>query len=96
MQCHGSDRHERHAEFALPTPSLQGTRHHLLSFIPKLETAHSQKRIRLDRSLLKIIVHKVVPDRPGRSEPRVTKRRPKAYPRLTKPRYELRHQLQTA
>ncbi|MBD2535111.1 hypothetical protein H6G97_39160 [Nostoc flagelliforme FACHB-838] len=46
--------------------------------------------------MLKIIVHKVVPGRPGRSEPQVTKRRPKAYPRLTKPRYELRHQLQTA
>ncbi|WP_223269901.1 hypothetical protein [Nostoc sp. 'Peltigera membranacea cyanobiont' 213] len=76
--------------------SLQGTRHHLLNFIPKLETAHSQKRFSLYRSLLKIIVHKVVPDRPGRSEPRVTKRRPKAYPRLTKPRHELRHQLQTA
>ena len=76
--------------------SLQGTRHHLLNFIPKLEIAHSQKRIRLYRSLLKIIVHKVVPDRPARSEPRVTKRRPKAYPRLTKPRQELRKQLQTA
>jgi Transposase DDE domain len=76
--------------------SLQGTRHHLLNFIPKLETAHSQKRIRLYRSLLKIIVHKIVPDRPARSEPRVTKRRPKAYPRLTKPRQELRKQLQTA
>ncbi|MBW4613953.1 MAG: hypothetical protein KME21_23920 [Desmonostoc vinosum HA7617-LM4] len=34
--------------------------------------------------------------RPARSEPRVTKRRPKAYPRLTKPRQELRKQLQTA
>jgi hypothetical protein len=76
--------------------SLQGTRHHLLNFIPKLETAHSQKCIRLYRSLLKIIVHRVVPDRPARSEPRVTKRRPKAYPRLTKPRQELRKQLQTA
>ncbi|WP_375467168.1 hypothetical protein [uncultured Nostoc sp.] len=76
--------------------SLQGTRHHLLNFIPKLEAANSKKRLALYRSLLKIIVHKVVPDRPARSEPRVTKRRPKAYPRLTKPRQELRKQLQTA
>ncbi|MBE9193732.1 IS4 family transposase [Gloeocapsopsis crepidinum LEGE 06123] len=76
--------------------SLQGTRHHLLNFIPKLEAANSKKRLPLYRSLLKIIVHKVVPDRPARSEPRVTKRRPKAYPRLTKPRQELRKQLQTA
>ncbi|BAY28175.1 transposase (plasmid) [Calothrix sp. NIES-2100] len=75
---------------------VQGTRHHLLNFISKLETAHSQKRIRLYRSLLKIIVHKVVPDRSARCEPRVTKRRPKAYPRLTKLRQELCKQLQTA
>ncbi|MBH8556287.1 hypothetical protein I8751_28975 [Nostocaceae cyanobacterium CENA357] len=46
--------------------------------------------------MLKIIVHKEVPDRPTRNEPRVIKRRPKAYPRLTKPRQELRKQLQTA
>ncbi|WP_193201020.1 IS4 family transposase, partial [Nostoc sp. MG11] len=76
--------------------SLQRTRHHLLNFIPKLETAHSQKRIRLYHSLLKIIVHKVVPDRPARNEPRVRKRRPKIYPLMTKPRHELRKQLQTA
>ncbi|WP_414859173.1 hypothetical protein [Nostoc sp. KVJ3] len=76
--------------------SLQGTRHHLINFIPKLSAASDQKRLRLYHTLLKVIAHKAVPDRPGRSEPRVTKRRPKAYPRLTKPRYELRHQLQTA
>ncbi|QSJ18142.1 hypothetical protein JYQ62_04720 [Nostoc sp. UHCC 0702] len=46
--------------------------------------------------MLKIIVDKVIPDRPARNEPRATKRRPKAYPRLTQPRIELRKQLQTA
>ncbi|MBX9253574.1 hypothetical protein H1Q63_06315 [Desmonostoc muscorum CCALA 125] len=53
--------------------------------------------------LLKLfIAHKAVSDacggklRPGRSEPRVRKRRPKAYPLMTKPRHELRKQLQTA
>ncbi|BBD63857.1 putative transposase, IS4 family [Nostoc commune NIES-4072] len=76
--------------------SLQGTRHHLINFIPKFEVADSKKRLRLYRTLLKIIVHKEVPDRLARTEPRVTKRRPKAYPRLTKPRQELRKQLQTA
>ncbi|AUB42108.1 IS4 transposase [Nostoc flagelliforme CCNUN1] len=82
--------------------SLQGTRHHLINFLPKLEVADSKKRLRLYRTLLKIIVHKVVSDacggklRPARNEPRVTKRRPKAYPRLTKPRQELRKQLQIA
>ncbi|MBD2534724.1 hypothetical protein H6G97_36765 [Nostoc flagelliforme FACHB-838] len=40
--------------------------------------------------------HNAVPDRPGRSQPRVRKRRPKIYPLMTKPRHELRKQLQTA
>ena len=35
----------------------------------------------------------VNPDRPGRSEPRVRKRRPKQYPLMTKPRSELRNHL---
>ncbi|MCC5613759.1 hypothetical protein LC605_01420 [Nostoc sp. CHAB 5836] len=45
---------------------------------------------------LKVIAHKAVPERPGRSEPRTRKRRPKIYPLMTKPRHELRKQLQTA
>ncbi|MEH2181951.1 hypothetical protein [Nostoc sp.] len=45
---------------------------------------------------IKIIVHKVVTDRPARREPRVQKRCPKAYPFMTKPRQELRKQLQTS
>jgi hypothetical protein len=76
--------------------SLQGTRHHLINFIPKLLAATSQKRLRIYRTLLKVIAHKAVPDRPGRSQPRVRKRRPKIYPLMTKPRHELRKQLQTA
>ncbi|WP_100902050.1 transposase [Nostoc flagelliforme] len=76
--------------------SLQGTRHHLINFIPKLLAATSTKRLRVYRTLLKVIAHKAVPDRPGRSEPRVRKRRSKAYPLMTKPRHELRKQLQTA
>jgi hypothetical protein len=36
--------------------------------------------------LLKAIAHQTVGDRPGRSEPRAVKRRPKAFPRLTKRR----------
>jgi len=49
--------------------SLQGTRHHLINFIPKLLAATPQKRLRIYLTLLKVIAHKVVPDRPGRSEP---------------------------
>jgi Transposase DDE domain len=76
--------------------SLQGTRHHLINFIPKLLAATSQKRHQIYLTLLKVIAHKAVPDRPARNEPRVRKRRPKAYPLMTKPRHELRKQLQTA
>jgi hypothetical protein len=57
------------------TPPLryqeQGTRHHLINFIPKLLAATHQKRLRIYLTLLKVIAHKVVPLRPGRSEPQV-------------------------
>jgi hypothetical protein len=77
--------------------SLQGTRHHLNNFIPELLAATSKQRHLIYRTLLKVIVHKAVPERPGRSEPRVRKRRPKAYPLMSKSRHELREQLlQTA
>ena len=38
----------------------------------------------------------VVRHRPGISEAQICKRRPKIYPLMTKPRHELRKQLQTA
>ncbi len=76
--------------------SLQSTRHHLNNFIPQLLAASLTKRQRIYRTLLKVIAHKAVPERPGRSEPRVRKRRPKAYPLMMKSRRELREQLQTA
>ena len=38
--------------------------------------------------LLRAITYKVVGNRPGRSEPRVVKRRPKPFPRMQKPRSE--------
>lgn len=76
--------------------SLQGTRHHFNNFIPQLLAASSKQLQRIYRTLLLVIVHKVVPVRPGRSEARVQKRRPKAYPFMTKPRHEYVAQLQTA
>ncbi len=66
------------------------------AFIPELLAAASTKRLQIYCSLLKVIAHKAVPDRPARNEPRVRKRRPKAYPLMSKPRHELRKQLQTA
>lgn len=55
--------------------SLQKTRHHLDNFIPHLASASAQKRDRLYQTLLQTIVHKLVPERKGRCEPRVRKRR---------------------
>lgn len=76
--------------------SVQGTRHHFNNFIPEFLAADSKNRLQIYHTLLKVIVHKAVPERPVRSEPRVRKRRPKAYPFMTKPRHEYVAQLQTA
>jgi hypothetical protein len=76
--------------------SLQATRHHLTHFISVLLAADSTEHYQIYRTLLKVIIHKSVPDRPGRSEPRVRKRRPKSYPLMKQPRHELRRQLQAA
>ncbi|OYD88074.1 hypothetical protein CDG77_25765 [Nostoc sp. 'Peltigera membranacea cyanobiont' 213] len=78
------------------TARYSPSRHHLNNFIPELLVATSTKRLQIYRTLLKIIAHKTVPERPSRSEPRVRKRRPKIYPLMTKPRHELCKQLQTA
>ena len=48
--------------------SLQGTRHHLNNFIPELLAATSTKRLKIYRTLLKVIAHKAVPDRPARNK----------------------------
>lgn len=76
--------------------SLQGTRHHLDNFIPQLLSNSGTKRWKIYQTLLKIIVYKTVSDHPGRSEPRVRKRRPKSYPLMKQPRHEGSSQLQTA
>lgn len=69
---------------------MQRTRQHLQNFIPELASASTKKLDRLYRTLLDAIVHKLVPRRIGRSEPRVRKRRPKAYPLMRQPRQVLR------
>lgn len=69
--------------------SLQGTRQLLDNFVPQFASASTQKRIRLYQTLLKTIAHKLLPEPPKRCEPRVRKRRPKAYPLMQKPRQVL-------
>lgn len=76
--------------------SLQGARQHLSNFIPQLLANSRTKRHEIYRALLKIIVDNTVPARPGRSEPRVRKRRPKSYPLMKQPRHQYAVQLQTA
>lgn len=67
--------------------SLQGTCHHLNNFIPQLLATSSKKRLQIYRILLKVILDKSVLNGPAKSEARVRKRRPKAYPLMTKPRH---------
>jgi hypothetical protein len=76
--------------------SLQGTRQHLKNFAEQLAIAPIGKRKRLYQILLQLIAHKPVPERPGRYEPRVKKRRPKAYPLMQQPRQVLRQNCCTA
>jgi len=76
--------------------SLQGTRQLFGNFVPQLASASTQKRARLYQTLLKTIVHKLVPERPKRCEPRVKKRRPKSYPLMQKPRQVLRQEFLAA
>ncbi|MEO1373104.1 MAG: IS4 family transposase [Cyanobacteria bacterium J06635_10] len=66
--------------------SLQGTRHHFNNFIPKLINTSNQTHNIVYQTLLNIIIHKEVPQRPCRYEPRVKKRRSKAYPLMQKTR----------
>src|SRR5258708_7958454 len=65
--------------------SFKGAKQTVAAFAPKLEAASSTKRITLLEVLLKTIAYHRVGNRPGRWEPRATKRRPKACKRLMQP-----------
>jgi len=52
--------------------------------------SHRRKRQAIYREMLATIAKDVVPERPGRREPRCQKRRPKAYPFMTKPRRKMK------
>lgn len=73
--------------------SLQGTRQHFNQFRPDLAQATTKDRHRLYTALLSVITDQIVPLRPHRVEPRVTKRRPKSFPRMQQPRSVLKAQL---
>ena len=73
--------------------SLQGTRQHLRNFISKLTEVGVRKRFRLYRTLLEVVTDKLLPERPYRYEPRLKKRRPKAYGWMQQPRDVLKCKL---
>ncbi len=57
-----------------------------------LQTRRAKQRRELGSDLLLCLARDLVPDRPGRREPRAVKRRPKPFPILTKPRHQYREQ----
>ena len=55
-----------------------------------LQTTSQAKRRRLIDELYRVLAADLVPDRPGRREPRAVKRRPKPYPRLMRHRRHIK------
>jgi hypothetical protein len=63
--------------------------HHFAAVI-HAATGKPRKQAQLQAALLRSIALDLLPERPGRSEPRVKKRRPKGYQMLSKPRHKMR------
>ncbi len=76
--------------------SVQGTRQSFNQFCPLLAEAGRIRQQPLFQELLSLTAESKVPLRPGRSEPRTRKRRPKAFPLMTKPRSVLKQELGAA
>jgi hypothetical protein len=68
--------------------SFKGAKQAVTAFAPKLEAARPEDRPALVDALLRVIAYHRVGDRPGRWEPRATKRRPKHGARLNQTRAE--------
>ena len=71
--------------------SFKGSVQALRQWEPHLNqrTMSSRERNRLIRLLYAAMTKNLIPDRPGRSEPRAVKRRPKPFQLLTAPRHEM-------
>jgi hypothetical protein len=74
----------------LKSLSLQGARQQFMNVIGMLAVATKKIRNRLYEMVLSAVSEDLLPVRPFRSEPRVVKKRPKPFPRMTKPRSILR------
>ena len=67
--------------------SFKGSVDAVRQYSPLIAQARSRrKQRRLIADLLRLLALDLVPERPGRREPRAVKRRPKPYPLLTEPR----------
>lgn len=73
--------------------SFKGTLQHLNTFLPLLATSGPTKRHQHYELLLLLIAREELPDRPGRVEPRMVKRRPKRSRWLQEPRAVLKQKL---
>lgn len=73
--------------------SLQGARQHLRNFIAHLAQAQPKRVQSLYQTLLQVVGQAIIPERPNRHEPRVRKRRPKAFPLMKQPRSTLKANL---
>jgi hypothetical protein len=71
--------------------SFKGSVDAVRQYSPLIAQARSvKKQRRLVKDLLRVLALDLVPQRPGRQEPRAVKRRPKPYPLLNKPRRSFR------
>ena len=72
------------------TISFKGALQQMDAFTDKIAHATGDGRARLLDAMLQAIARRRIGNRPGRAEPRVVKRRPKPYPRMTEPRAQAR------
>ena len=76
------------------TLSFQATIQHLLNFSGELaHESEPETRRRIHKELLYSISKEQLPNRPGRVEPRLKKRRPKIYGWLKKPRKQMQAEM---
>ncbi len=76
--------------------SLQATRQHLNNFTPKWVNKTKVRYQKLYKIMLKKVADSYQEKRVGRVEPRVRKRRPKAYPLMQESRSVLRAKMKSA
>jgi hypothetical protein len=86
LMQHGAHLHDA----SLARISFKGALDTLRHWSPAIAAASDRprKQDQLIDEMLAIIARDVVPERPGRSEPRAKKRRPRNYQLLTKPRHQ--------